>query len=258
MKKIYKTSSDAKCKFYPKKHKYKIGKKELTSVTTFLKQFFSEFDANKMSKVKAFISKRDGRPEENATFWKKKWKESAEHGTRVHALIEQWTSNPKQSIEEAMEGTTYQEPRDLAKAMNALNWLYYSYKCQNKDTCLNELLVYDPKLGVAGQVDLVTIKDNVVDIIDFKSNDKITTEGYRGAKAKEPLKDLPDCSLTKYSLQVSLYARMLESLGYKVGKLTILHIKEIGVVPYNVDYTEYSKYIDKIIKYKENKEKELI
>ena len=45
-----KKSLDGKVKFYPVSHKYKIGKKELTSGTTFLKPFFSEFNKKEVAR----------------------------------------------------------------------------------------------------------------------------------------------------------------------------------------------------------------
>jgi hypothetical protein len=241
-----KKSSDGKVTFSEKKHTYKVKKKELQSVTTFLKDYFSPFDASKIAKFKAMISKRQGKPHENITFWKKKWKESAEHGTRVHGYLESFVNNPLVHLD--LSTAVEVDKKKVIPATHYLRTVFDSTGIEVKP----EVIIYNEDLGLAGQADLLIIKPNkkkyVVDIYDYKTNDKITTEGYKNARANYPIEELSDSSFSKYTLQMSFYAYMLEQEGYEIGKLTLLHLKEGECVPMLIEYRK--DLVLKLIKHK--------
>ena len=250
---MIKKSSDGKVQFYEKSHKYKLKKRYLTGVTTFLGQFFEKFDANKMAKLKAFLAKRAGEKGKGVRYWKKLWKESAEHGTRVHSLIEEIINRYK--INSAVSlGLNPRSPDtlDTRKTGQALNYLNGVLEEGWTDIKTEEIL-YDEELGLAGQVDLIIEDNGVLNIYDYKTNKTINLLGYKGKrdkerkKAKKPISHLDDCNYQKYTLQMSLYAYMLERKGYKIGTLTLLHLKENEVVPYKCYYLK--EEIEKLLKY---------
>jgi len=251
-----KTSLDGKCKFYEKKHKYKVGKRELVSVTTFLKKYFSEFDATKIANLKVMLSKRScnlkGIPyneECKVSFWKKKWKESAEHGSRVHGMVEAWVNNPNDTT--ILEG---KDDKDVAKFGHAVNWLSEYLTALPSMKLVSEVIIYDEEMGLAGQIDdLCEIEYSdgakVYDILDLKTNEKITTEGYRGKKAEPPINYMDDCSMSKYILQMCLYAFMLEKQGKKINELLLLHLTEDGVIGHRIDYKQHRETIVKLLEH---------
>jgi len=253
-----KTSLDGKCKFYEKKHEYKVGKRKLISATTLLKMFFSEFDASAIAKKMVYLAKArhlangtELGEEGKVSYWKKQWKESSLHGTRVHHLIEQFMLGRAQDI--ALTTGGY-EQRDINKYNQAKQWLIKFMDTRRSARINPEFILYDDKIGVAGQIDLLLTDNEHITIVDYKTNSKIDQSGYKGKKAKFPIDTIDDCKLEQYSLQLSLYAYILEKKGLKVKDLILLHIKEDGVKSFEIDYKVYKPLIEKILEHKKNLE----
>lgn len=97
-----------------------------------------------------------------------------------------------------------------------------------------ERIVASPKHKIAGTIDLVTVKGKKATIWDFKTND-LTKKGYN--KMLAPLDHLKDDKMTLYTLQLSLYARLLEGEGYTIDGLNLININGgVEVIP--VEYLE--------------------
>ena len=98
-----------------------------------------------------------------------------------------------------------------------------------------ELLVWNNEYEIAGQADRVFIEtvDDIkyVDIDDYKTNNKITTEN-EFSNFLSPLDHLPDCKLSLYNLQISCYAWLLERFGFTVRNLAFHHYNK----KYDLDY----------------------
>lgn len=93
-----------------------------------------------------------------------------------------------------------------------------------------EVRLYNHEHKIAGSADRITIlKNGFFTILDYKTSAKINMTGYYDRanrttqKMKAPISDLDDCNYTHYSLQLSLYAWMLEQHGYKCRNLKIRH-----------------------------------
>lgn len=85
-----------------------------------------------------------------------------------------------------------------------------------------ELLVYDLELNVAGQIDMCFVervgKKKIVSLGDFKTNrEKPETSGPEYALG--PLSHLTDCKHNKYTIQLSMYAYILEKAGFEVQEI---------------------------------------
>lgn len=249
-----KLSSDGKVAFHEKNHVYKKGKKKLTSVTTFLSEFFDKFDANKMAKIKAIQSKRAGIKGQGVRYWKALWDSRAEHGSHVHKMLEEFINAMFRE-----EGVT--TPPDTIEAANkylaGVEYITKYHRGVSKPVMYTEQIVYDGDSLLAGQVDIIVSRDKddvsnerVLDILDFKTNHKITTEGYKGKKCKNPIEYLDDCSYIKYSLQLSLYAYMLEKKGANIGNLIIIHLLEDGAHEYKVTYLK--KEIEELLRWQKD------
>lgn len=105
-------------------------------------------------------------------------------------------------------------------------WKYAGVQ-QLQEGVYPEFLCYHPEYAVCGQIDRVEVINNVINIIDYKSNKEIKREGFRGKRMLPPINHLQDCHLMHYSLQLSLYAYILQyhNRNMTIGNLQIHHVK---------------------------------
>lgn len=90
----------------------------------------------------------------------------------------------------------------------------------------------DKKLRIAGQADLVLVDGNDVYILDYKSSKKIDTKSYFDTRSRKktmmkyPLNNIEDSNFWHYSLQLSLYAWMIEKVNpdFNIKLLMLIHI----------------------------------
>lgn len=121
----------------------------------------------------------------------------------------------------------------------------------NKENCvLPEYLIYfssnDGILNIAGQIDVVVKQGNDIYILDYKTNAKgIEMKSYFNPKTRKskmmfyPLNDIQDCAFQHYTLQLSLYAYMLQRINpeFNIKMLRICHIDGEGVETlYDLEY----------------------
>ena len=119
-----------------------------------------------------------------------------------------------------------------------------------------ELLV-DDDVNLIGIADMISIKDGIVNCIDWKTDEegiKFKSRYDMSKKStkrlKYPMQKFEDCSGINYQLQLSLYMWMILKLrpDLKPGKLQIAHIKDMKIHHiYDVEYLE--KDIEKLIKW---------
>lgn len=64
------------------------------------------------------------------------------------------------------------------------------------------------------------------------TNKEIKTRGFKGEKMKRPLHHLEDCNFNHYALAISLYAYMLEMIGFKVRNTGLHHFNKLMKTPY--------------------------
>lgn len=104
-----------------------------------------------------------------------------------------------------------------------------------------ELLLWHES-GLVGTADMIFISANpwsgkkTVSIGDIKTNKKLDYVSWGNKKMKAPVDHLDDCHISHYSLQLSLYAYMMECSGYEIEDLYIDYRpndeSEIIIVPY--------------------------
>lgn len=92
-----------------------------------------------------------------------------------------------------------------------------------------ELLLFDHDLGIAGQADMVFIKDKKAWIDDWKTDQKIDTKSFYTRRygytfLKDPLGNIHDTNYWRYALKISTYALMLENAGFEVAELGFTHV----------------------------------
>jgi hypothetical protein len=145
--------------------------------------------------------------------WKDTAKRSTDHGTRIHEALE-------------LFGKTATIPdKELDACVRAVYYMLKDYP-----VTLQEEIVYSDTYGVAGMMDKPCLRTrgakSIIDIVDYKTNVSkgITYSSKYGKWFNGPLSHLEECSYNEYSVKLSVYAVMLEELGYRVGNLALIYI----------------------------------
>ena len=137
---------------------------EFTSVTTFVHQFFEEFDADFVArKLTSTHPKYKHMTVEELLG---EWRQRADYGTYVHEEIGTYINDKKQ-------------PEDR-KSLRAVQWLN-GYKMQSNFDLISEKIIYTKELKLAGSIDLL-LHDKKTDeytIVDWKTSRKIDTSAFR-------------------------------------------------------------------------------
>jgi len=217
-------------------HTYKEGDKFYTSVTTVLKQYKPEFDSQAIAAKYAIKH-----PEKTAEEWIEAWavisKESTDWGTAVHAKEEDVTKGA-----EDCRVAAHQIDNDTIRSLDSLKDL--------EDGQYPELLIWNNEYNIAGQIDKAVLKKGVMDLTDYKTYKKVDLKSFYNPRAGgfkmmlQPLQMLQDCNYNHAAIQIGTYAFMLEELGYKIGKLTMMHLTRDGErIPYSISYSKYKMFI---------------
>lgn len=209
-------------KFDKNTHSYKndYTRQEYISATTLINKFKRKFDADFHAKR---VADKEGTTIEEV---KKRWKalneESKIKGSSIHEAIDNY--NKFGDIEEEYD--------EIINQLIALN-LYD----RQKSKC--EELVFNHTYKIAGTADCIEDLGNTFNVYDFKTNKKFNLFSQYGSTLLEPLAHLSECEFNIYSLQLSLYAFMYQSMtGKNIGKLGIVHIS-----PENKFSVFYSPYL---------------
>jgi hypothetical protein len=228
----------SRVEFNEEEHKYSIEGRELISSTRFIGQFFKAFDVNGISKRVALARRKKGElgPKGKpitARDVKKEWKHATDMGTHVHMLIEKY-----------IKRVIGMEDIDNVKAFNGVQFFDRLTRGLNKPHVDTEKIIYSEKLGIAGMIDVMITHQNAdnpseryVTLLDWKTNKKLDIKKdifKRGGE--KTLDNVRDDKYSRYTLQLSLYAYMLELIGYKINNLIVVHLQEDKVVPTEVTY----------------------
>ena len=207
-------------------HKYILDTNpnlEFTSVTTFIGQFFEEFNAKKIA-TKLVTSNRNymGMTVEEVLAT---WSDAAEHGTKVHEELENYI----------LHKDTLTEP----KSIQGMNWLN-KYKMKSNFDVYPEVIIYSEELKLSGTIDLLLFDkiNNKYIIMDWKTSKKIDTKSYRNKRGIKPASaNIEDTKFNHYALQLSLYRYLLEEFyGIEVTQHLIIHLKDHECLGLHVPY----------------------
>ena len=221
--------SGEKIIFREQEHTYETEKcKDFVSCTTFIGSFFEEFDTETIS---ANYARKHGLDQaEVIRMWEEKKVHACELGTKVHFFCEK-----------LMEGqpcpapSTEEETALFRVAANAVSRLKNKYEFVS-----TEAIVFSNKYRLAGMIDLL-MRDPVngdLLILDWKTNKKIQFEN-RWRRGFDPIRHLEDTSFNHYSLQLSLYKKIMTEEGYFDGnsgiRLGLIHLTHDKPVWLKVD-----------------------
>lgn len=214
--------------FNPETHTYvDQDNTEYLSVTKLLSKYKKPFDQEKTA-VKSSKNR------------KSKW-----YGMDPQAIVEVWNQESQRSIK---LGNWYHDQRekDLLQCatISYENTELPIYPCKYNehgykvatdqklsDGVYPEFFLYLPSVGIAGQSDRVTVSNGKVDILDYKTNKEIKTQGFKNyegitQKLLYPLNHLDDCNLNHYTIQLSIYMYIIlkHNPSLRAGELTLQHI----------------------------------
>lgn len=214
--KIY---DDLHFKFDEKNHIYTYKNKKLTSVTTFIQQFHKEFEIDKWS---AIIAERESVPQQEIlNRWDKLKTDSQDLGRDLHEYIEYYFKQLYHPLPNNIE---------LIKRINKFN-LIFAKKLHELIPVTFEQKIFSTKLKIAGTMDGVFLneKDNEILLLDYKTNKKYTTdETNRFQTLLPPFENYWENDQNKYSIQLSLYAYILEEIGISIKSMYLIHIPTEG------------------------------
>ena len=209
-----------------KDHVYKLTDNpglDFTSVTTFIGEFFKEFNAKKIASnlVNNNIKYMHLSIEELLSQWKK----AADYGTLVHEEIEN-------SI---VHGTPVKEQ----KSIQGIRWLN-DYKMKSDFDIFSEVIVYSEALKLAGTIDLLVFdkKNKTYSIMDWKTSKRIDSKAYKNKKGIHTItSNVDDCNFNHYALQLSLYRYILETFyGLQISEHIIIHLQDNNSIGYHAPY----------------------
>lgn len=214
---------DERIAFDEPTHTYTIdGSSRLwTSATTFIKQFFYPFNADRIlknMKTRGTFEKKYGNVsiEHVKTMWSDMGRESAKLGTELHARIEDYYNKVPFEIPDPIS-TEWNMFLEFTTTMEE-GWVPYRA----------EWRIFDEDYYIAGSMDMIfTDNKGKFAIYDWKRSKEIQMRNMYGGKAKSPIRHMDDCNYIHYSLQLNLYKYILES---KYG-MTIDHMALVIMHP---------------------------
>ena len=207
-------------------HIYKLDEDSnvnFKSVTTFIGEFFEEFDAKKIANnlVNNNIKYMHLTSDELMDQWKK----TAERGTAIHEELENFILQGKQVKE--------------SKSIQGIEWLE-KYKLKSNFEVYSEVVVYARELQLAGTIDLLLFDKGtgMYNIMDWKTSKRINSKAYKNKKGNHPVTaNIDDCNFNHYALQLSLYRYILETYyDLKISEHIIIHLLENDCIGYHAPY----------------------
>jgi len=205
--------------FSEQDHRYVHEGKELVSCSNYIKKWMKPFEKDVVSGLCA--NKYGCTQEEVLGLWENGGKVSATFGTSIHNALEHYEKFK-------ILGRVIQEQKDLPynKALPshpALREIVLEFT-QNfthmDDEVIPEALITNVELGLCGYADRVLITgEKKCRVQDYKINIGADVVD-KNVKFLGQMADLPKTKLSKYALQMSFYARLLELSGWEVEGLT--------------------------------------
>ena len=217
-----------------------------TSVTKVVEEFGQDFDEQEQA-IKASqkpSSKWFGiSPKEIVYLWHKERDRSTEAGSWWHHTMEQKAIKLGKKEHRGKILNVYPSPFvdgvKVARSQVLTDGVY------------PEHLIYNEKIGVCGQSDLVFVAEPYVDISDYKTNKVMNFNAFghqygNPVMMKKPINHIEDCNFYHYALQLSIYLKLIliKNPKLKAGKLELIHVN------FKVDH--YDQYGFPILKTKNN------
>lgn len=219
--------------FDDKYHIYRFNGSKCISVSALIKNYAEPFEREKWSK---HVATRDGMTQQQVLdMWKAKANKAASFGTLIHKYAENYINGDTVPLLKTDKEKKYAKQVELF--INKYNLIPVA----------TELKLCSPQHLVAGTIDLVMInKGGDFIIFDWKTNEKIDKVNDYGRKLLSPFDFSDDCGLSKYSLQLGCYKKLLEINGIKIKSMFMLWLKDDNCEA--IKCNDFSKEINLIFK----------
>ena len=247
---------DEHIQFFEDGHKYTISTDpdtEYTSVTTWVKKQFPEFNADIV--IENMMNGRGWKaghkywgmsPDQIKALWEKTKNEVACKGTELHRDIECFHNDKRFQFEytnkELLEIYLADKSKELDKT--PLEWQYFIQFIkdhQHLKPYRTEWTIYDDTTKIAGSIDMVYENpDGTLSIYDWKRSKQINKVNDFNRFATNPIIcHFPDSSYWHYALQLNTYKYILET---KYNK----QIKDLYLVRLHPDAVEKNYELIKV------------
>lgn len=196
---------DSRILFDEPTHIYTIDGKQLTSVTTFLKEYQKEFNASLMIRQILKSKQYHNDPtykyyqksfDEISKMWSDNCKTASDAGTHMHLCIELFLNKLpyENNTKEFNMFLNYVRDHDVINTIFRTEWIIYSEEHQ-----------------IAGSIDC-TLRNNdgTYSVVDWKRCGDVNKKSNY-SKMKEPLNHLYDSKFNHYALQLNSYRYILET-----------------------------------------------
>jgi ATP-dependent exoDNAse (exonuclease V) beta subunit len=232
--------------FIEKNHSYEYEELKTISVTQLLKKYEKPFDVEKISRIVA--SKKGMLVEDVRSLWDFKREYACIKGTFLHSYIESFLQRKRTQLNKASIFkfvSQYQDYvsvegfyEDMAKLIANFQEFYKMWK-EDYVLVRQELVMGDKETGVCGMVDNLSynVSSGKLIIFDYKSNHTINREEQSKEYLLGSLSHLKSCEFIKYSLQLWLYATIIE-------RNTPFKVEEVNIVWFGGDEWELIKALD--------------
>ena len=240
--------------FDPSRHRYtdSLGRGPYDSVTRIVASLFPPFDAD--GAIAAGVAARTGKdPATVQAEWKAKGDTACRLGTRTHEIAEAILLG----LHPPHTPTSPRERAAFAAAFSAAT------QVRSASASIHpEAILADPDSLTAGTADLLAVRrrDKAIILVDWKTSKRIDVRSEYNSRALPPYAHLDDCKLVHYSLQLHVYAWILQHAGYLPAEqavmMSLVHLAPDNAEPIWLDVLDLSREADQIMcKRRENANK---
>jgi ATP-dependent exoDNAse (exonuclease V) beta subunit len=153
--------------------------------------------------------------------WQQKNEFACEMGGEVHEWIENFLDGKAIPVDEISNDTT----RDRVKKFMSL----YDSRLSKLQFFAKEVRMFDLGLELCGTFDSLALFNGEIWMIDHKTNGKMTTDKDRAFRQLlPPFADQAENKLNEYSIQLSMYALMLERVNIHVKGMALNYLPPDG------------------------------
>jgi len=245
-----------KVKFDDVPHKYFIGNKQLTSVTTILGDYHEEFDEEFWSDIKAKTFELPQWVIKDA--WRYINKKATLKGSLVHNYAEFLFNNkiypyPKALVERELGYDPIYE--EYLVQTGHVNKFYEDYR-NILIPIKTELVICDEEHLIGGMIDLLVynLLAREYQLWDYKTNKEFTETNDRDRYLEGTLSPLEDCDSEVYSLQLGSYKKIIEmNTHIKIGKCYMVWLPLDGESYELFETRDRTFYVDMMFKERKNK-----
>lgn len=201
-------------------HNYLYQGNTLQGVTDYISKFYGEFNIDTVAKSCGKLWGVD--PQEVADLWESNGKISSQFGTAIHDALEHWERFKDLGLQISQirqQGLNYALPKHPTLEQIVMDFISIN---KVEGNVLTEVLVTDVANKLAGRADRIVIIDmdrKICRIGDYKIN--VEADKKESKLKAKGFEYLPNTKITKYQIQLSVYANMLQKSGWRVDGLDV-------------------------------------